>query len=847
MTKFKKNIRRLIFFVAAFCAIHSNALAASYPDSVGAVLSLGISQAIGGMAITQNNRYLFVAYGQNLKMIDLGTFALAEEQPPELTEEAGTLGVIKDLAYSAVNNELYAVQDDGDLLIYNVSKITLQPSVIRILSSTTLFPLAIDDTGTEPVLYIGDNTNKAVYVWKRSAGGIINTISLTQVLSSVTNWTMNDLLYVNDVAEMFMSVGAGYLVWTNENGTGGATRVALPYGYTVNMQAMAALPNGTKIYAIDSSDNNSIEIVSTATNTRQTPISIRTTDNTELIGIATFTGSDGFVYGYCSGLDGVSVWDTTNDTMIDQATGSSCIDISPSDTCQPIQTSYYGPLITSGDGYIYMSSAGGELVLLTENPVIDIVSVKYFDDDEEETDALHQGGTVQITWTSDQNGSYRTYANGSIDESGSALTDINGATGGSVVAGETNVTTFAYDTNQSILEEGDNNLFFFVENSAKLIGRIAAVAFVDTPPPAVVVTGASFGNTRAYITFNRLTPNDMSHYNIYADTDPDAVKTKSATSATKAQPSSGAHVTAEISGLTNGTLYYLAIEGVDEGENIGPRTYLLPDGSPISATPQITVGPAGFSGEKGGCSLTIEGEFDPEQAACVLLLLIFPVIFNFIKRFPATFFVVLVMSLFLMFPKPAQAGGTENNPQWWSTEFKVGFWMPQDKVTKKFFNKCCNLVYMVNGGFLYDGKYGIEGGVGFMYENGWALGSATGERSGDRFNFIMVPMETTGVWRMDYAENQIVVPYIKGGIDYVYYRESVKGSVTQGLKTGLHAAGGMQFSLDFFDSDASLENDYGINDIYFVIEARYNWINSFGKKGLDLSSTIYSAGFLMEF
>ena len=317
MTKIKNFFDRLILSVIAILAASSFASAASYPNSIGAAINLGISQAIGGMAITSDNRYLFIAYGQNLKMIDLGTYALAAEQPPELTEEAGTLGVIKDLAYSAVNNSLYAVQDDGDLLIYNVGNITAQPSNVQIKANTTLFPLAIDDTGSEPVLYIGDNADELIYVWKRSSGGIINTISLTEVLSSVTNWSLNDLLYVNDAEEMFMSVGAGYLLWTNKNGSGGATSVTLPFGYTVNMQAMAALPNGSKLYAIDASENNSIEVVTTATNSRRDPISIRTTDNTQLTGIVTFTGSDGYVYGFCSGLDGVSVWDTTNDILID--------------------------------------------------------------------------------------------------------------------------------------------------------------------------------------------------------------------------------------------------------------------------------------------------------------------------------------------------------------------------------------------------------------------------------------------------------------------------------------------------------------------------------------------------
>jgi len=193
------------------------------------------------------------------------------------------------------------------------------------------------------------------------------------------------------------------------------------------------------------------------------------------------------------------------------------------------------------------------------------------------------------------------------------------------------------------------------------------------------------------------------------------------------------------------------------------------------------------------------------------------------------------------------AMAVEKSPQWWSTELKVGFWMPTAGTTERFFDKCCNIDVMLNGGLLYKGKYGVEAGVGFMNLSGNAIGITTGTASSDSFNLLTIPMETNAVMRFDFVENQVVVPYVKGGADYVYFREDVKGTVTSGLKTGLHGQGGLQFLIEGIDTDASLESDYGINDIYFVIDAKYSWINSFGKTGLDLSGMTYSAGILFEF
>jgi hypothetical protein len=97
----------------------------------------------------------------------------------------------------------------------------------------------------------------------------------------------------------------------------------------------------------------------------------------------------------------------------------------------------------------------------------------------------------------------------------------------------------------------------------------------------------------------------MATYRVYTDTDPAAVLTNTTVSATASQASSGATQTAEVTGLTNGTRYYIAMEAVDAAGNISSaRTNTFKDGTVAFGTPERTVGPAELLGEN-GCSLVL--------------------------------------------------------------------------------------------------------------------------------------------------------------------------------------------------------------------------------------------------
>lgn len=187
-------------------------------------------------------------------------------------------------------------------------------------------------------------------------------------------------------------------------------------------------------------------------------------------------------------------------------------------------------------------------------------------------------------------------------------------------------------------------------------------------------------------------------------------------------------------------------------------------------------------------------------------------------------------------------------PQMWSLEVKTGFWLPQNSVLKSFFTNCCNLISGFEGGLLLHKRYGIMQSLTFLYKSADAVGVTSGTSSQDRFNFILIPMTTSFVWRADYFSWRYLVPFARAGIDYVFYREGDRGGSTKGVKFGIDGGGGVALNIgELGDVSGMMDSDFGINDAFMTFEARYQWINNFGGKGLDLSGGLYSVGFLFEF
>lgn len=210
---------------------------------------------------------------------------------------------------------------------------------------------------------------------------------------------------------------------------------------------------------------------------------------------------------------------------------------------------------------------------------------------------------------------------------------------------------------------------------------------------------------------------------------------------------------------------------------------------------------------------------------------------NVIKR-------LLFLTVFLC---SAVLSAEEKSPQWFSLELKGGVWVPTNGTTRGSLGSL-SPTGSIEFGFLYKSKFGAELGVGVILEDGTAFGAVSGRSSGDKFDLLLIPIHNSFAFRADFKEEQLLVPYVKAGPDYVIFRESLNGKSVSGVKYGLHGAAGLQILLDRIDELSSfMEEDMGVNDVYFTIEGRYAWVNNFGGGGLDLSNLTATGGFLFEF
>lgn len=807
---------------------------------------LGLTGTFTGFLLLSDGR-MAVSYGEVLKLVDLGRYALETDQPPALSVDEGTDGRIGALAYVSASGTILASQEDGDLLLFSLASITAQPQTYVVQADAQLGPIAYDPTNG--IAYIADNTNRAVQVFNLSSKQVTSSISLAGVGAA---FTITDALFDEITKEAYFSTSVGKIFYIPAGGSA-ATVITLDDTGKFNLVALDQLPEGEALYVLDAT-TPSVFRVSTSTHakTASIPFSGNPTPTDIVIAeVANPTAAYAYVAGQGGTTGAVTVIDTADDEVLDLGSDT---DVEG----EPLTVSSMPQRLAASsrtDGIVSMGFTSSKLGLLSTNPFVTIGSLTI----EGGGSSLGVGGSFTMVFQCDQSGTYAIRAGGTTSADGTLLTDSNGNTSGTLTA-DTDVTvTIRQADNASAFVEGENEIWVFATANS-LEGRRATLLTVDTPPPNVVIDSAGFGNGSIYVNFDRLTAEDMNHYNIYVDTDPDAVLTKSEATSAPAQASSGSTQTAEISGLTNGTVYYIAMEGVDDGGNTSPaRTSTFRNGARAFGVPEGTVGPAGLLGEK-GCGLALPaGEGSARAALFVLAAVAFlraargrsrrrgAIMLLGTLAIVATAAVARADEAIVEKSVPAVGNGRPS-PQMWQFEIKGGFWLPQNATLDAFFTKCCNVVTRFEGGALFQKRYGVEAGVGVLYKTAAALGVDTMAASQDRFNFLLIPMSTDFVWRVDYFSWRALVPFVRTGFDYVYFREGDRGGAIQGVKCGMHGGGGLQINIgDLGDIQWEIDQEFGINDLFVTLEGRYQWIDNFGQSGLDLSGGIYSLGLLFEF
>lgn len=166
-----------------------------------------------------------------------------------------------------------------------------------------------------------------------------------------------------------------------------------------------------------------------------------------------------------------------------------------------------------------------------------------------------------------------------------------------------------------------------------------------------------------------------------------------------------------------------------------------------------------------------------------------------------------------------------------------------------------------NPALLYDYEWQFfrkVGKLGFKLGTGVAMASGNGRFKNDgnltgqvepkeKFTFVTIPNSAGLILRLQFTEDQIIVPYAEGGgVGFIFGEFRDDGDTPKGgAAFGAYAAAGVAFSLDFLDRISMLELDreYSINSVYLTAE--YRQYVGFGN--FNFSSELINGGVTLEF
>lgn len=221
------------------------------------------------------------------------------------------------------------------------------------------------------------------------------------------------------------------------------------------------------------------------------------------------------------------------------------------------------------------------------------------------------GESISLSFVADLAGDWDVYLN---DDGGTLLASGE-------LSADTSVEVEVVVTEDFV--EGDNRLFVVVDDGANE-GHDSIVAEANNPPATVLLDEDSvgFGDGEIVLSFEGVSDEDLVQYDVYysdasfsgqdyASGGPETVM--------QIQAEPGEAVSAKISGLVNGTTYYVGVRAVDASGKEG----LMSD--VISVTPEPAVGAAQLAGEKGGCTGLSSSRRDalPPAAFPLMLCLLF--------------------------------------------------------------------------------------------------------------------------------------------------------------------------------------------------------------------------------
>ncbi len=244
--------------------------------------------------------------------------------------------------------------------------------------------------------------------------------------------------------------------------------------------------------------------------------------------------------------------------------------------------------VSGVDGAVYVAGTGGVVRMVTDRPFVSLLDA--------DATRLGPGEEYTLTFAANADVEYELRVAADLDPDGGSRI----AAGSLEVDVESSVTLQADD----LPLEGANRVYLFVDSGADDLGVDSIVLTFDGPPDALATPTVGVADEELTLRWMASDEPDIATFEVYladapftSDALPAFVTADGMTwprTVTAGEPSAAQSVA--VKGLTNNTLYYLAVRAQDEGGQLSPLSDV------VSGTPRDTCGAAECAGEPLGCS-----------------------------------------------------------------------------------------------------------------------------------------------------------------------------------------------------------------------------------------------------
>lgn len=413
-------------------------------------------------------------------------------------------------------------------------------------------------------------------------------------------------------------------------------------------------------------------------------------------------------------------------------------------------------------------------------------------------------------------------------------------------------------------EEGANGIYVFGAGSNLLEGHARADFVVDTVPEPPVLTedAAGFLDGGLELGFQGISDADLDHYDVYVSREPFTPEdypdgggpeawTDGPTLPITVAAIADAFVTVPIRPLENGTTYYLAVRAVDSGGLESAMSNV------VTGVPEPAYTASSLAGETGGSSCSTSPAGGPFALAFGLLAVLARR-----GRGLALLGGLLSASAMAAEDEEKQSRKGDMSKQVGNFEIRYGtFLQLQDEAIQEVYGDRGHEMLQVEFGPQLTRFVELDLEAGFYQELATTVSSG-GAASNQKTMLTWLPLGASASLRLHVVDEQLIVPFAKVGMDYVYFSEltdNAEGSGKDrvgGSKVGNHYALGANILLDVFARGRAslLEAQTGINDTYITVEYRRQNIDSrptpFSgavKEGFDLSGNLLTIGLKLDY